>query len=93
MSYLLDPNFYASIPLWIYITGGFGVIILINSSVLCCFCCKIQRRKKELDFREIELQRRENQFARKVKIDKKERQYETEDIIISKPMKYEELSH
>ena len=86
---LLDPNFYASIPLWVYITGGFGIIILINSSVLCCYCCKIERRKKELDLKEVELKRKEYIFIRKQQQQKIEDDHS--DIIISKPMKYSEI--
>ena len=85
----LDPNFYASIPLWVYITGGFGIIILINSSVLCCYCCKIERRKKELDLKEVELKRKEYIFIRKQQQQKFEDDHS--DIIISKPMKYSEI--
>jgi len=86
----LDPNFYATIPTWIYITGGFGIIIIINSAVLCCYCCKkqkLEKRKKELDLVEYELRRREMQFNKKLE---KEKEYK--DIILSYPMKYSEFS-
>ena len=86
---LLDPNFYASIPLWIYITGGFGIIILINSSVLCCYCCKMEKQKKELELRELELQRKKYQFIIKQK--QQIFQDEYSDIVITKPMKYSEI--
>ena len=88
---LLDPNFYATIPLWIYLTGGFGIIILINSTVLCCYCCKIEKRKKELDLRESTLRSRELQFARKQQ-NRKIEDEELDNIVISKPMTYSEFS-
>ena len=86
----LDPNFYATIPTWIYITCGFSIIIIINSTVLCCYCCKIEKlekRKKELDLAEHALCQREIQFDRKIE---KEKEYK--DIILSYPIKYSEFS-
>ena len=86
----LDPNFYATIPTWIYITCGFSIIIIINSSVLCCYFCKIEKlekRKKELDLAEYELCQREIQFNRKIE---KEKEYK--DIILSCPITYSEFS-
>ena len=85
MSYLFDPNFYSSIPLWVYITGGFGIVIIINSSVLCCYCCKITKRVKDLDLREVELRQRELMFNRKVEL-------ENNDIVITKPISYSDYT-
>jgi len=86
---LLDPNFYESIPIWIYISGGFGLLFLLNSTILCCYCDRI-RRKKELDLRELELQTREIIILERYNQIKKNQ--ENNDIIISHPMTYSEYN-
>jgi len=84
MSYLLDPNFYASIPLYVYVSGGFGIIIAINSCVLCCYCCRINKLRNELDMRERDINRRENYVKHR------ERLHDDDtDIHLSMPMKYQ----
>jgi hypothetical protein len=86
----LDLNFYETIPTWVYITGGFSILIIINSTVLCCYCCKVkklEKRKKELDLLEYKLRQCEIQVNRKIE---KEKEYD--DIILSYPIKYSEFS-
>ena len=88
---LLDPNFYASLPIYIYVTGGFGVIILINSCVACCYCCKIQRKRKDLDRRDFELRRKERFFEMKLQRQKEHEKIMDSDIVISKPIHYDDF--
>ena len=97
---LLDPNFYASVPTWIYISGGFGILFITNLTLVCCYCERI-RRKKELDIREFELKKKEKKFRMEKEMELKKKENELkimqeidnyDDIIISHPMKYSEYS-
>jgi hypothetical protein len=85
---LLDPNLYASIPTWIYITGGIGISLIINSIALYCCCKRIVIKEKELKRREIELSNKEKMFNKKLQLKKQEHS----DIIISYPKKYSEYN-
>jgi hypothetical protein len=63
--YLLDQNFYASVPSYVYISAGFFALSTINSCLLCCYYCKIKKIKKDIELKEIEIKRRENNIERR----------------------------
>lgn len=85
---LLDPNLYASIPIWIYITGGIGISLIINSIALCCCYKRIVIKEKELKRRELDLCNKEKMFNKKLQLKKQE----YSDITISYPKKYSEYN-
>ena len=95
---LLDIEFYNTLPIWIYISIGFGVLLIINSIVICCYCCSLKKLKKNLELKSLELDRRE------LKINKRELEFEIkiiekkqyddddlDDVVLSKPALYSDI--
>ena len=74
MNNLLDPNFYTSIPEWIYIISGFGIIAVCNSIYFCCHSCKYKRRIEKLKIKEFDLEKREIELDRRLEIERKEKE-------------------
>ena len=95
--YLLDIEFYNSLPIWIYISIGFGLLLIINSIVICCYCCSIKKFKKNLELKSLELDRRELKINKRelefeIKVIEKKQVYDDDidDIVLSKPALYSE---
>ena len=74
MNNLLDPNFYTSIPEWIYIISGFGIIAVCNSIYFCCHSCKYKRRIEKLKIKEFDVEKREIELDRRLEIERKEKE-------------------
>ena len=83
----LDINFYATIPIWIYVTSSFGILFVLNACVLGCYTCKMNKRKVELDIQELQLHKKELELD----IKKNKKELEKDDVRISSPAKYSEF--
>ena len=83
---LLDINFYSTIPTWIYITSGFGLLFLLNSIAICCCCLPYKRKKDKLRKREIEIQKKEIDIE--IKLQKEKSRDEYEGLTLSRPVVY-----
>ena len=59
MSFLLDVNFYNKLPIWVYISTGFGILLVLNTSCLCCYSCKYKKKLEKLKLKEFEIEKRE----------------------------------
>jgi len=95
--YLLDIEFYNSLPIWIYISIGFCILLIINSIVICCYCFSIKKLKKNIELKSLELDRREMKINKRelefeIKIIEKKQNYDDDldDIVLSKPALYYE---
>ena len=98
MSYLLDPNFYRSIPIWIYAFSGLGCL-----NVIACCCCWLSNRKNisKMKIKELELDRREMELDKRCEIEKREKELERrkkaqekeyEGITLTRPSLYSEMA-
>ena len=85
----LDINFYATIPIWIYIVSGFGLIFLVNFIVICCCCIPYKRKKQKLHMRELELKKKEINFE--IKLEKEKQRDEYEGITLTRPAMYKDI--
>lgn len=91
---LLDIEFYKSLSIWTYISFGFGILLFINSIILCCYCCsynkmkkKLEKRNQDLDEREYKINKREIDFQ--IKLNKSlEKDQDLDSIILTKPALY-----
>ena len=84
-----DINFYYSIPIWIYGIIGFLFLLLIGCMIsCCCIHLNLKTRKNFLEQKELELERQQLNFERKMKKHKKETN--NSDIILSRPSLYVE---
>ncbi len=90
MSYLLDINFYKNLPIWLYITSGFGVLLVLNISCLCCYSCKYKKKLNKIKLKEFEIERRELELEKRLDFEKKrlERDKKFDGIILTKPTLY-----
>ncbi len=86
MSYLLDINFYNKLPIWIYISAGFGILLVLNTSCLCCYSCKYKKKLQKLKLKEFEINKREKDLERRLQREKK-----FDGIVLSKPMIYQDI--
>lgn len=85
---LLDINFYSTIPTWVYVTSGFGIIFLINSIAICCCCLPYRRKKEKLRSRELEIQKKEIEIE--IKIEKEKKRDEYEGLTLIRPAMYKD---
>ena len=83
----LDINFYKTIPIWIYLTSGFGTLFVLNVCAIGCYICKMNKRKAELVIQELQLHKKELEFD----IKKNKKELEKDDVRISSPAKYSEF--
>jgi hypothetical protein len=94
---LLDIEFYNSLPIWIYISLGFGVLLIINGILICCYCCSLKKLKENIELKSLELDRRELKINKRelefeIKVIEKKQVYDDDldDIVLSKPALYSE---
>ena len=95
MSFLLDVNFYNKLPIWVYISTGFGVLFILNTCCLCCYSCKYKKKLEKLKIKEYEIERREISLEKLIESERKrlEREREYDGIVLTKPTLYSELEY
>ena len=95
----LDPNFYNTIPIWIYFVSGLGILNI--TFICCCYCCKNKKNESKLKIRELELDRRELELDKRYELERREKEMERrrkardkeyEGITLSKPTLYSEMA-
>lgn len=92
MADFLNIDFFNNLPLWVYISSGFGLLLLVNSCCLCCYSCKYKKKLEQLKYREFELEKKELDLQRRIDEEKRRKQKELEydGIVLSKPALYSE---
>jgi len=83
MSFLLDVNFYNKLPIWVYISTGFGVLFTLNTCCLCCYACKYKKKLQKIKIREFDIEKREIELEKRL-----EREKEYDGIVLTKPIVY-----
>ena len=98
MSYLLDPNFYISIPLWVYAFSGLGCV---NITLCFCYWCFNRKNTSMIKIKELELERLEMELDKRFELEQREKDLERrkkaldkeyEGITLTRPSLYSEMA-
>ena len=92
MAEFLNMDFFNNLPIWVYISSGFGLLFILNSCCLCCYSCKYQKKLEMLKYREFELEKNELSLQKRIDSQKRREKSELEydGIVLSKPALYSE---
>ena len=82
---------YNSLPIWVYVTSGFGVLLLLNTCCLSCYSCKYKKKLEKLKIKEFDIERREIALEKRLESERKCLKREYDGIVLSKPAIYSDF--